>query len=159
MGARDRIRAEDGLESGDSERRLEGLEGAGHGRAHLVKAFLGIAANADVSICIVEVVLEDQMDVGVVERAVLGHQLERLPVEQRAIKAATFSFAKWGWVREAGAADGFIISAAYLPGAYEEFVDQVVPLLQDRGVFRTEYEGTTLREHLGLSRPTGEGSE
>ena len=60
---------------------------------------------------------------------------------------------------EAGAADGFIISAAYLPGAYEEFVDQVVPLLQDRGGFRTEYEGTTLREHLGLSRPTGEGSE
>ncbi|BDE11141.1 monooxygenase [Mycobacterium sp. 20KCMC460] len=56
---------------------------------------------------------------------------------------------------EAGAADGFIISAAYLPGVYDEFVDQVVPLLQERGVFRTEYEGTTLREHLGLSRPTG----
>nr|WP_230987551.1 LLM class flavin-dependent oxidoreductase [Mycolicibacter heraklionensis] len=54
---------------------------------------------------------------------------------------------------EAGAADGFIISAAYLPGVYEEFVDQVVPLLQQRGVFRTEYEGATLREHLGLARP------
>lgn len=54
---------------------------------------------------------------------------------------------------EAGAADGFIISAAYLPGIYEEFVDQVVPLLQQRGVFRTEYEGATLREHLGLARP------
>jgi FMN-dependent oxidoreductase (nitrilotriacetate monooxygenase family) len=51
---------------------------------------------------------------------------------------------------EAGAADGFIISPAFLPGAYDEFVEQVVPVLQARGLFRTEYEGTTLRDHLGL---------
>lgn len=54
---------------------------------------------------------------------------------------------------QAGAADGFIISAAYLPGTYDEFVDQVVPLLQERGVFREEYAGTTLREHLGVDVP------
>jgi FMN-dependent oxidoreductase (nitrilotriacetate monooxygenase family) len=54
---------------------------------------------------------------------------------------------------EAGAADGFIISPAFLPGAYDEFVEQVVPVLQARGLFRTEYEGTTLRDHLGLRRP------
>nr|BAA94831.1 thermophilic dibenzothiophene desulfurization enzyme A [Paenibacillus sp. A11-2] len=48
------------------------------------------------------------------------------------------------------AADGFVISPYYLPGAYEEFVDKVVPILQDRGLFRREYEGDTLRQHLGL---------
>jgi FMN-dependent oxidoreductase (nitrilotriacetate monooxygenase family) len=53
----------------------------------------------------------------------------------------------------AGAADGFIISPAFLPGAFDEFVDQVVPVLQARGLFRTEYAGTTLRDHLGLARP------
>ncbi len=54
---------------------------------------------------------------------------------------------------KAGAADGFIISPAFLPGAYDEFVDQVVPILQARGLFRTEYEGHTLRDHLGLREP------
>jgi len=54
---------------------------------------------------------------------------------------------------KAGAADGFIISPAFLPGAYDEFVDQVVPVLQARGLFRTEYEGRTLRDHLGLRQP------
>jgi alkanesulfonate monooxygenase len=58
------------------------------------------------------------------------------------------------WFRE-GAADGFNIIAPYFPGAFEEFVDEVVPELQRRGLFRTEYEGTTLRENLGLPRPAG----
>lgn len=51
------------------------------------------------------------------------------------------------------AADGFNISFPYLPGPAEDFVDQVVPLLQRRGLLRTEYEGGTLRENLGLPRP------
>ncbi|MEU9478285.1 NtaA/DmoA family FMN-dependent monooxygenase [Streptomyces sp. NPDC048191] len=54
-------------------------------------------------------------------------------------------------VRE-GAADGFLLAADGL----EEFVDRVVPLLQERGAFRTEYRGGTLRSHLGLPRPAGE---
>lgn len=54
---------------------------------------------------------------------------------------------------ETGAADGFVISAPWLPGALTEFIDTVVPLLRERGLFRTEYEGTTLRENLGLPRP------
>lgn len=58
---------------------------------------------------------------------------------------------------KAGAADGFIISPAFLPGAYDEFVDQVVPVLQARGLFRTEYEGRTLRSHLGLREPQAPG--
>jgi N-acetyl-S-(2-succino)cysteine monooxygenase len=54
---------------------------------------------------------------------------------------------------ENGAADGFNILAPYLPGGLEDFVDLVVPELQHRGLFRTKYEGTTLRDHLGLARP------
>lgn len=47
-------------------------------------------------------------------------------------------------------ADGFIISAAYLPGTFDEFSDFVVPELQRRGRVRQQYTGTTLRDHLGL---------
>ncbi|GAA2411100.1 LLM class flavin-dependent oxidoreductase [Actinomadura vinacea] len=54
---------------------------------------------------------------------------------------------------EAGAADGFNIMAPYLPGGLELFVDHVVPELRRRGLFRTAYEGSTLREHYGLPRP------
>jgi FMN-dependent oxidoreductase (nitrilotriacetate monooxygenase family) len=51
------------------------------------------------------------------------------------------------------ACDGFIVAATHVPGAYEDFVRLVVPELQRRGLFRTEYSGTTLRENLGLPRP------
>lgn len=56
------------------------------------------------------------------------------------------------WFRER-ACDGFVLAATHLPGAFEEFVRMVVPILQERGVFRTEYDGDTLRGHLGLARP------
>lgn len=52
-----------------------------------------------------------------------------------------------------GAADGFNVLPATLPGGLDDFVAMVVPELQRRGLFRTDYEGTTLREHLGLRRP------
>jgi N-acetyl-S-(2-succino)cysteine monooxygenase len=52
-----------------------------------------------------------------------------------------------------GAADGFMMQFATLPGGLQEFVNLVVPELQRRGLFRTEYAGTTLRDHLGLARP------
>jgi FMN-dependent oxidoreductase (nitrilotriacetate monooxygenase family) len=48
--------------------------------------------------------------------------------------------------------DGFVLAATHLPGAFEEFVRMVVPILQERGLFRREYEGKTLRDHLGLAR-------
>ena len=41
----------------------------------------------------------------------------------------------------------------HLPAGLEDFATQVVPELQRRGLFRTEYQGRTLREHLGLARP------
>ncbi|MFH7587712.1 LLM class flavin-dependent oxidoreductase [Oceanimonas smirnovii] len=53
------------------------------------------------------------------------------------------------WFRNEGA-DGFNLMPPSLPAGIEDFVDQVVPELQRRGLFRTEYEGSTLREHLGL---------
>jgi len=49
------------------------------------------------------------------------------------------------------ACDGFILVPHLTPGGLDDFVDTVVPLLQERGVFRTEYTGTTLRENLGLA--------
>ena len=52
-----------------------------------------------------------------------------------------------------GACDGFVLAATHLPGAFEEFVRMVVPELQRRGLFRRDYEGPTLREHLGIARP------
>jgi alkanesulfonate monooxygenase len=54
---------------------------------------------------------------------------------------------------ENAAADGFNVMPPYLPGALDDFVDLVIPELQSRGLFRTSYEGTTLRENLGLARP------
>ena len=51
------------------------------------------------------------------------------------------------------AADGFNILPPWLPGALDDFVDLVIPELQRRGLFRTAYEGRTLRENLGLRRP------
>ena len=56
------------------------------------------------------------------------------------------------WFRR-GALDGYNLLPPYLPGALDDFVDLVVPELQRRGLFRTEYEGRTLRENLGLPRP------
>lgn len=51
------------------------------------------------------------------------------------------------------AADGFMLMAPLLPQGLEDFVEHVVPLLQQRGLFRTEYEGSTLRDHFHLPKP------
>jgi FMN-dependent oxidoreductase (nitrilotriacetate monooxygenase family) len=56
------------------------------------------------------------------------------------------------WFRN-GAADGFNVMPAFLPGSLNDFVDMVIPELQRRGLFRTEYEGQTLRQNLGLPKP------
>ncbi len=54
---------------------------------------------------------------------------------------------------QAGAADGFNIMPPVLPSGLDTFVDHVIPILRDRGLFRLEYTGRTLREHYGLPRP------
>ncbi len=57
------------------------------------------------------------------------------------------------WFEQYGC-DGFNIMPPVLPGDLDEFVDYVIPILQQRGLFRTEYTGNTLRDHLGLERPS-----
>ncbi|TXH16298.1 MAG: LLM class flavin-dependent oxidoreductase, partial [Mycobacterium sp.] len=52
---------------------------------------------------------------------------------------------------QADASDGFILVPHITPGGLDPFVDRVVPLLQERGTYRTDYTGTTLRDHLGLA--------
>jgi FMN-dependent oxidoreductase (nitrilotriacetate monooxygenase family) len=54
---------------------------------------------------------------------------------------------------DAYAVDGFLIQPSTLPGGLNDFVDQVMPELRDRGLFREEYEGPTLRDNMGLPRP------
>ena len=54
---------------------------------------------------------------------------------------------------KAGACDGFCVMPPYIPGSHDDFCRLVIPELQRRGLFRTEYEGKTLRDNLGLPRP------
>ncbi|KQM32073.1 nitrilotriacetate monooxygenase [Rhizobium sp. Leaf68] len=54
---------------------------------------------------------------------------------------------------ETRAADGFNVMPPFFPEGLEDFAQLVVPILQERGLFRTDYTGSTLRDHLGLARP------
>ena len=74
-----------------------------------------------------------------------GHRVEVGTPEQVADHVET-------WWRS-GAVDGFTVIPAVLPSYLEDFVDHVVPILQARGLFRTDYAGHTLRSHLGLREP------
>ena len=54
---------------------------------------------------------------------------------------------------ENDAADGFMLVPSVLPQGFNDFVEQVLPILKERGLFRTEYEADTLRGNLGLPKP------
>ncbi len=54
-----------------------------------------------------------------------------------------------------GGADGFMFMASYMMGGLDGITDRLIPVLQERGLFRTEYTESTLRGHLGLERPAG----
>jgi hypothetical protein len=54
------------------------------------------------------------------------------------------------------ACDGFVIAATHVPGAYADFVEHVVPEIQRRGLFHTDYAGATLRQNLGLAESGGD---
>ena len=60
-------------------------------------------------------------------------------------------FEEWFTTR---ACDGFVVGAACVPGSYEDFVRLVVPELQRRGLYHKDYRGATLRENLGLPKPS-----
>lgn len=53
--------------------------------------------------------------------------------------------------------DGFVVAATHIPGSYVDFVTHVIPELQRRGLYHTDYAGPTLRENLGLKRPVARG--
>ena len=55
---------------------------------------------------------------------------------------------------DAGACDGFNLNSPFNPGGFKLICDKLVPELQNRGYFRGDYEGTTLRDNLGLARPS-----
>ncbi len=76
--------------------------------------------------------------------------LSELPVFVGTPKAVADQMEEWF----ATACDGFVVSATHMPGSYEDFVRLVVPELQRRGLFRTEYSGSTLRENLELPATT-----
>ncbi|MEM8976132.1 MAG: LLM class flavin-dependent oxidoreductase, partial [Pseudomonadota bacterium] len=59
------------------------------------------------------------------------------------------------WFRSK-AADGFNVMPPLLPSMLDAFVEEVIPLLQKRGLFRTAYQGGTLRSHYGLDEPTSQ---
>ncbi|MCA9579164.1 MAG: LLM class flavin-dependent oxidoreductase, partial [Myxococcales bacterium] len=61
------------------------------------------------------------------------------------------------WLTD-GAADGFNLMPPVLPWMLDVFVAEVIPRLQARGLFRREYQGHTLRDHLGLRRPAATGT-
>ena len=98
------------------------------------------------------------------QRAIELAQREKLTVRQLAQRLGGYSgLAMVGtpatiademeqWLTTEGS-DGFTIMFSYLPGGLDDFVERVVPELQRRGLFRRDYEGTTLRENLGLPRP------
>jgi alkanesulfonate monooxygenase SsuD/methylene tetrahydromethanopterin reductase-like flavin-dependent oxidoreductase (luciferase family) len=92
------------------------------------------------------------------DRMVEAARTRNLTIRQLAAKAGSYgtpaSIADEMelWLEERGS-DGFNMMFPYLPEGLDDFVDKVVPELQRRGLFRTEYEGATLRDHLGLPRP------
>lgn len=98
------------------------------------------------------------------ERVVSLAQRENLTIRQLAARvgsygghafvgtAKTIADEMEQWLHEEGS-DGFNVMFPWLPGGLDDFVEQVVPELQRRRIFRTEYEGATLRENLGLKRP------
>ncbi|BBK42951.1 nitrilotriacetate monooxygenase component A/pristinamycin IIA synthase subunit A [Allostella vacuolata] len=98
------------------------------------------------------------------ERAIALGRRENLTVRQLAQRLGGYAGAAFvgaaadiademqEWL-ETEACDGFNVMFPYLPGGLDDFVLQVVPELQRRGIFRTEYEGPTLRDNLGLPRP------
>ena len=76
--------------------------------------------------------------------------LREMPTFVGSAKMVADRFEEWF---TGGGCDGFVIAASHVPGTYEDFVRLVVPELQRRGLFHSDYEGTTLRENLGLQRP------
>lgn len=88
------------------------------------------------------------------ERSFTLRELYRTILRRRFLPGTPETIADWLEERfTQGAADGFMIAFSSVPRGVDQFVDQVVPELVRRGIYRTDYRGTTLRDNLGLTRP------
>jgi alkanesulfonate monooxygenase len=96
---------------------------------------------------IIDMAKRENLDLGELYRKVVSAYGHRVVVGTP--ESVTYELAEWFL---AGAVDGYIISPGYLHGL-DVFNETVAPPLRGLGVLREEYEGTTLREHLGLDRP------
>jgi FMN-dependent oxidoreductase (nitrilotriacetate monooxygenase family) len=137
-------------------------------RLRMLSRFFGIdLTGADLDMPLPEVPVEDDIE-GHKSRSTLVANLarnERLTVRQLLGKLGggrghrTFTGTPQQLADDlelwftAGGADGFNVMAPAIPGDLETFIEHVVPILRKRGLFRTEYEGETLRDHYGLARP------
>jgi FMN-dependent oxidoreductase (nitrilotriacetate monooxygenase family) len=121
---------------------------------------LGDLSGHDVDGPVPEPVIEPEMRSSV-DRIMAGVRRDRLTIRQLYTQLTAGGFILIGtaadiadgmqeWF-EAGACDGFNVLPTHLPAACEDFVAHITPELQRRGLFRTAYEGRTLRENLGLS--------
>jgi len=99
-----------------------------------------------------DVVLEDAIDRGMTLGELGKSYAKGLAFAKFTGSPRTVADRMEQWVTEQ-AADGFIVMPPFMPGGGERFLQDVVPELQRRGVFRTEYSGSTLRHHLGLAKP------
>ena len=130
---------------------------------------LGILMGADLSGYPIDEPLpelpESKVRPGGFQKQILNARRDNLTLRQMALRAcaAKSHFVIKGTAKDAAdqmedwfrneAADGFNILPPLIPGDLEDFVDDVIPELRRRGLFREDYEGNTLREHLGLERP------
>lgn len=138
---------------------------AARGRApDSLKVFQGTSVIVAASAADAEAQYQDTARLVTIDNALdyLGRYFDHHDFTQYALEAATPRPAFAGtpeqvadglqaWV-DARATDGFIVRGG-TPTAFTEFATKVVPILQERGVYRRDYEGATLREHLGLAYP------
>lgn len=107
-----------------------------------------VVGSSTVRTMVIKQIRERRMTVGEAARMVV-HDFGTPVVKGSAVEVADVLE---DWFR-GGACDGFVLTFPVVPLGLQNFVDLVVPELQRRGLFRREYEGATLRDHLGLSKP------
>jgi FMN-dependent oxidoreductase (nitrilotriacetate monooxygenase family) len=97
-----------------------------------------------------EYMLTKARDAGLTVRELVSG-FNGINIYPRSAEAAADEFQEW---YESEACDGFILQVSHVPEGVTDFVDLVVPILRKRGLIREEYVGSTLREHIGLARPS-----
>src|SRR5499426_927736 len=151
-------------EARDKRARLDGLVDYANAIAPLSIALGHDASGFDPDAPLPDDIPESNASKSGRERAIALAQRENLTVRQLAQRlggysglamvgtAQTIADEMEDWLTSE-ACDGFTVMFPYLPGGLDDFVNGVVPELQRRGLFRREYEGSTLRDNLGLKRP------